>query len=192
MRNILAIISLFLILNLNAFAEQKASKGVRMEKAMELAGFFAAHAIWSVSDGEVLIPMFAYQEADGKREMLRLVSEQVEDGVSKGKNYLYKNDFKATNAVLLYDGFVTLESGKTDAIILESRLYEEPIVTIKIIIPYRNAKSPKGFAVYRPKFVEIAGTQDPSFEKLAESFFNGVDSHEKGAAFWNANMDQSN
>ena len=31
-----------------------------MITASELAGFFAAHAIWSVSDGATLIPMLAY------------------------------------------------------------------------------------------------------------------------------------
>ena len=28
-----------------------------LEHAMELAGFFAAHAVWSVSDGETLVPI---------------------------------------------------------------------------------------------------------------------------------------
>jgi hypothetical protein len=56
-----------------------------MEAATELAGFFAAHAVWSVSGGEILIPLIAYETADGKRQMNRLVAERVEEGAARGK-----------------------------------------------------------------------------------------------------------
>ena len=43
--------------------------------AARLAGFFAAHAIWSVSDGATLIPILAYTTESGERHMERLVGE---------------------------------------------------------------------------------------------------------------------
>ena len=39
-----------------------------MEKLAELMGFFAAHAIWCVADGETLIPIFAYEQNGGKQQ----------------------------------------------------------------------------------------------------------------------------
>jgi hypothetical protein len=51
-----------------------------MEAATELAGFFAAHAVWSVSDGETLIPLLGYEAGDGMRQLVRLASERIADG----------------------------------------------------------------------------------------------------------------
>jgi hypothetical protein len=56
-----------------------------MERAVELAGFFAAHAVWSVADGETLIPLLAFQRTDGKQEFRRIEAEQLEDAVAQGK-----------------------------------------------------------------------------------------------------------
>lgn len=50
-----------------------------MITASELAGFFAAHAIWSVSDGETLIPMLAYTTEGGDRKMERLVGDDLDE-----------------------------------------------------------------------------------------------------------------
>jgi hypothetical protein len=46
-----------------------------MNSASELAGFFAAHAVWCVSDGETLIPMLAYTNENNERQMERLVHD---------------------------------------------------------------------------------------------------------------------
>ncbi|GAA4630411.1 hypothetical protein GCM10023196_055670 [Actinoallomurus vinaceus] len=57
-------------------------------------------------------------------------------------------------------------------------------------IPYRP--QPQGFAVYRPKFLEVPGRYESDQSGLAESFFAGVDSHEQAAAVWDAHLiDQS-
>lgn len=41
--------------------------------AFNLAGFFAAHAIWSIADQESLVPMFAHINEDGEKQLQRLV-----------------------------------------------------------------------------------------------------------------------
>ena len=43
-----------------------------MITASELAGMFAAHAIWCVSDGDTLIPMLVYTDENDERQMERL------------------------------------------------------------------------------------------------------------------------
>lgn len=56
-------------------------------------------------------------------------------------------------------------------------------------VPYRNAADAAGFAVYRPKFLDVIGAAS-DYSLLAETFFRGVDRHERGAAVWNAHIDQ--
>ena len=161
-----------------------------MKATGELAGFFAAHAVWCIEDGETLVPILAYELSDGSRQMTRIESEQMQDAVHSAKDWLESNPESAIRAVLVYDGFVTLTDGKTDALIIDAVDYGSPRAGFTMAVPYRHANDPAGFAVYRPKFLGFEGLE-PSWDMIGEAFFQGVDRHEKGAAVWNASLDQN-
>jgi len=162
-----------------------------MEQALDLAGFFAAHGVWCVSDGEALIPMLAHIDQAGERSMSRFAAERLEDGVAEGKKQLAENPGNSVCAVLVYDGYVTLASGKTDALLIEIKSYSDPSEVLSMAIPYRNRNASQGFSVYRPKFLAYEGGENPDYAKFGEVFFKGVDSHSKGAEVWNKAIDQS-
>ncbi len=173
------------------YARRSTNRGEsRVTSAAELAGFFAAHAVWCVSDGETLIPMLATQTPSGERKMERLADELLERAVETGKQWLADNREGADRAVLIYDGFLTLPTGKTDALFLEIRVYSSPPASLTMAVPYRHAKDPAGFAVFKPKFLASSGA-DPDYDSIAEAFFSGVDKHEQGSAIWNRHIDQS-
>ena len=155
-----------------------------------LAGFSAAHAVWCVSDGETLVPLIAYESADGSRQMICIAHEQLQGAVAHGKDWLANNPESAIRAVLIYDGFVTLPEGKTDALIIECMEFSPSRGGLTMAVPYRPTSSLGGFAVHRPKFLGFEGSE-PSFDSLGESFFQGVDQHEEGSAVWIANLDGS-
>jgi hypothetical protein len=159
-----------------------------MITACELAGFFAAHAVWSVSDGETLVPMLAYK---GKRSMERLVGEELSAVVARAKERLANNPMDANDGVLLYDGLITLEGKKVDAIIIESRAYFSPQSTAGLAVPYTPKTAVGGFKVHRPKL--LAWSHCEGFDQRAapEAFFNGVDAHAQSAKVWNNALDQS-
>jgi len=161
-----------------------------MTAASDLAGFFAAHAVWCVSDGETLIPFVAYEHADGKRQLNRLVTERVEDGAAKGKEWLAKNPEGAARAVLIFDGFITLKGDRIDALIVTVRDYTLGDAELTIAVAYRSAKDPNGFAVYRPKFIGFKGDQ-PDWQEVGQSMWAGIAKHEKGAKVWNDHIDES-
>lgn len=161
-----------------------------MNETVQLAGFFAAHALWCVSDGEVLIPFLAYELPDGTRQMTRLAADTLKEGVTQGRDWLGQNPDQVSRAVLIYDGYITLESGKTDALFVEAKIYSAHEASFTVAIPYRNAEHPDGFAVHRPKFLSFEGVE-PEPEELATAFFQGVDHHKEGAAVWEAHMDES-
>jgi hypothetical protein len=156
----------------------------------ELAGFFAAHAVWCVSDAETLVPIIAFETIDGSRQMVRIEAEQLQDAVSDGKQWLADNPASAVRAVFIYDGFVTLPDGKTDALVVEAIDFGPPRSGFTMAVPYRHAKSPAGFAVYRPKFLGFEGL-GPAWDVLGDAFFRGVEQHEQGAAVWNTSLDES-
>lgn len=159
-----------------------------MEQTAHLAGFIAAHAIWSVSDGATLIPMIGSVTVDAKQTLERLVMESAQQAVDLGRTQLAGNPRRVAHAAFAFDGYITLADGKTDAVFVEARGYGTvPPIELNIAIPYRNA-SASTFAVYRPKILALPkGDQ----KALLDAFWAGVDSHEEAAAVWAAHLDQS-
>lgn len=161
-----------------------------MEAVIEMAGFFTAHAVWCVSDGAVLIPLIAYETPEGKRQMNRLVCERVEEGVERGKEWMTTNPDGADRAVLIYDGYITLESGKTDALIVVARDYSQGKAEVTMAVPYRPATDRRGFAVHRPKFLGFQGGE-PDWQALGDALWRGISEHQQGDKVWNAHLDES-
>jgi hypothetical protein len=164
---------------------------VRMERALELAGFFAAHAVWCVSDGETLCTLLGQESAAKGRNMVRFALERVEDGVAKGQAYLDANPESSDHAALIYDGYLTSPSGRTDALLIVVRSYAPAASTLTLAIPYRSADCSGGFAVHRPKFIDWQGAGDPDHQALGEAFSRGIESHEKGRVVWHEALDDS-
>jgi hypothetical protein len=161
-----------------------------MITASELAGFIAAHAIWCVSDADGLTPMVAFTTEDGQRKLERLVFDDAGAAVEHGRKRLEDDPFSANDGVLAYDGRITGEGGKLDAIILEVRSYAFPSARAAIAVPYTPASSGQ-FRVHKPKLLEWHECDDFDTDAAFEAFFRGVDSHEQGVRVWNAALDES-
>jgi hypothetical protein len=162
-----------------------------MITASKLAGFFAAHAIWCVSDGETLIPMLVYTKADDERKMERLmIDDDLEASVAYGKKRLESNEMDAIDAVLLYDGNIPIGREKVDAIIIEMRAYFSPDSEAVMAIPY-TPKSFGSFRVHKPKLLAWTNCDDFDMNAALQSFFEGVDGHKQGAKIWNDCLDES-
>ena len=161
-----------------------------MIRAFHLAGFLGAHAIWCVSDGGTLVPMLGYTDQNDKRVLNRLAGPELETSVAHGKVQLASNPMTANDAVLLYDGRITLGQSKIDAIIVEIRAYFSPWSEATIAIPY-TPKSTGTFLVHKPKLLLWKDCEDFDMNQALQSFFEGVSTHEKGAQVWNAALDQS-
>lgn len=159
--------------------------------AFNLAGFFAAHAIWNVSDRENLVPMFSQMNDDGEKQMQRLViGGDLEKSVAFGKDMLESNEADATDAVLVYDGRIPLNGEKFDAVIIEIRSYFSPGSEATMAVPYELSASGL-LRVFKPKLLQWDECEDFDIDHAVQSFFDGVDGHEHGAAIWNKALDQS-
>lgn len=164
---------------------------IAMRETALLAGFFAAHGIWSVADGGTLTPLLGYEQADGGRGMDRFAADDIAEAVRAGQDALHANPRGSVRAVLVTDAYIQLGTGRSDALIVEAVEYGAASPSMTMAIPNRPRSSPHGFAVYRPKFIEVTGTGEPDYGGLADAFFAGVDSHEQAAAVWNAHLDQT-
>ena len=162
-----------------------------MERAVELAGFFAAHGIWCVADGEVLIPMLAQESAGSERNLLRFESDELEEAVAEAHRHFDANPDGSERSVLVYDGTMPTATGETDALFVIVRSYADPDATLSMAVPYRHADSPEGFAVHRPTFVDWHGLGEPDVAALGAAFFRGVGAHEEAAEVWAEHADES-
>ncbi|CAM2066946.1 hypothetical protein SCOR_16330 [Sulfidibacter corallicola] len=157
-----------------------------MKDAARLAGFFGAHAIWSVHEGGALFPTLAYADSAGKMGTETLEEEDEEKAVRRGRTKLANGAEGIARAVLVYDGTIDLDGEKTDALFLEARTYGEDAVAFMMAVPYRRAEAPGGFAVFRPKFLAIEGIEEKDLGMLSHAFFEGVENHDDGSVVWRA------
>lgn len=168
-----------------------------MEEASQLAGFFAAHAVWCVSAGETLVPIYAFIDAQRARQMHRLAHERLEDGVALGKQRLERPDPGIAAHVLIFDGRIPWQGEKLDALIVEWRSLDAGAAKVVVALPYTPAsksgllKRGKPFAVHKPKLLDVSDQWRERTPELFEPFFEGVGQHEKGSAVWSQYLDES-
>lgn len=161
-----------------------------MITASELAGYFAAHAVWSLSDGESFHPIFAYTTEGGAKHMQRLFAPTAQEAVAFGRAQLEDSDKDPNDAALIYDGRITGDAGPRDAIVIELRCYAFPWAKATYGVPY-TPKASGRFAVFRPRVLRWEDCADFDRDWALERFFVGVHAHEKGGAIWNAHLDPS-
>jgi hypothetical protein len=155
-----------------------------MITASKLAGFFAGHALWCLSDGDSLVPMLAYTTEKGQRRLERLAGEDVAACVALGQQRLAANPQDANDAVLLYVGRISGEQDTSDAIIIEMRAYFSPWSEAVLAVPYSRAGG--SLRVHRPTIVVWKDCEDFDQEVVYASFLEGIAAHEHGAKIWNA------
>ncbi|MCP8462588.1 hypothetical protein NK553_01350 [Pseudomonas sp. ZM23] len=160
-----------------------------MQDIYKMAGITAAHAVYSVCDGELLIPIYGYLSEDGKIRMVRLAHDTGEEAMQAAQQMYEENPHQALGAALILDGFVTLKDvGKVDALLLRIISYAEPRRVMELAIPYRHAHSAEGFAVFKPKVTGVTGITQEELQPLIDAFYAGRDEHAEGSAVWKASQ----
>ena len=157
-----------------------------MNRAFEIGGYFAAHGMWSVHDGETLNPILAYNTGTDKK-MERLVQG---DAVSFGQKRLASNEMKAKFGTLVCDARIPVGDEKLDALIIEIRDYDTPDSEVLVAIPYER-KAEDDFRIYRPKILSWENCDKFDVNVAMEAFFKGVDDHKKGSEIWKRCLDES-
>lgn len=89
------------------------------EKLVDLMFFGLDYGIDNIkpNNSGSLIPIVV-TEKEGKRDLKRFVTERIEDGLEKGEHYL-KNENEAQYGVVIYDGYLTVDGKKVDAVLVK-------------------------------------------------------------------------
>ena len=90
------------------------------EKFADLVFLALDHGIDSVrASGGPLIP-FIVVEQDGKRELHRFATERLEEGQQRAREAIAASPQTATAYAMAYDGYITVQGVKFDAILVEA------------------------------------------------------------------------
>lgn len=153
-----------------------------MDHIMMMAGELTAHAIWNVSSGETLIPIIAQLKSDGTYSTQHFDMDPAQ-AIALGEKTISNLDSKTLGASFIKDAPVTLETGKTDALTIDIR-FSDDTKKIRVLIPYRHAEHPEGFAVHRLQATQFEGISNDVVTSLANSFFDGINSHTEASKIW--------
>jgi hypothetical protein len=150
-----------------------------MKETAQLAGFVAAHAVLAVSRGNSLTtPLLVVEKDDGSTQFIEIKGKSSAEAAAQGERLLKKPAAGACRATLAVEAFLNLPPSKTDAILLHARSYRPEPQSLLVAVPFRAAKTPAGFAVFRPKF--IAYEDDPIPPDALDAFLRGVALHPTG------------
>jgi len=89
------------------------------EKLMELIIKGLDHGIYSIEDGEGPLIPFVLTETNGEIELKRFVAETYEECVDQAKQHIIELVEKPDLAIIAYDGMITAEGKKYDAIMVD-------------------------------------------------------------------------
>lgn len=160
-----------------------------MIEIASMAGYITAHGIWCVSEGETLIPILAYELPDGERVLQRVQADDLKDAVAVAQHALETNEPGAVRAVLVVDAYVNFEWGRSDALAVEAVEYGLTPWSMELAVPYQPLTDSTAFEVYGPTFFDVAGgLDDVDVAPVADSFFDGAESHSDAWAVWKAHQ----
>jgi hypothetical protein len=158
------------------------------DDAARLAGFIAAHSVWSVSDGQALVPIVGRLSGEGKVSFTRHPAETFEAAAESAiAARSAKHDGEVASCVAI-DGYTELSTGATDAVIISASDAEHPDGDLVLAIPYRPAKL--GFAVHTVKVISAPESYGSEVKPTMDAFFEGVRTHAQGNSTWSAHAEE--
>lgn len=159
-----------------------------MEETMRMAGDATGMALYCVADGETLIPILEHLKQDGSRKRSVMMMEAAE-AMSEAHREISVLPEDSAGAVLVNDIILTTPEGKSDALQIDIRFAEKPEGRMLLALPYRHANQAEGFAIHRPKLIEVNGIQSEEEATLMEAFIDGIAMHKEGGKLWKEKYD---
>jgi hypothetical protein len=155
--------------------------------ALSAAGIAAARAIFMNDRGSSLQPtLTVFDPEDNAMRFVVMMDMSTDSAVEEMKHNPRNVPFK----VLAYDSYANLPTGRMDAITLQAQSYGEFPATWIIVIPYRPALHPEGYAFYPPLIVSssVGAEHNPM---LMHAFYSGVDGMKLPDDPWNHYLQES-
>jgi len=148
--------------------------------ALSTAGISAATAMYKIDGGSLQPTLTVFNPEDNTMQFVIMMDKSSDSAVEEMRRNPRNLPFK----VLAYDSYANLPTGRMDAITLHTQCYGEFAATWIIVIPYRPASHPDGYAFYPPLIVSSSVAVD-QYPLLMHAFYCGVDGMKLPDDPWN-------
>ncbi|MCP3804299.1 hypothetical protein NLX83_34030 [Allokutzneria sp. A3M-2-11 16] len=149
-----------------------------MLQAAYLAGVVTALAATTLSDGEILPPLMGYEQADGRSFQATFFVE------AQARNALENNEHEATRAAIVVNGRVPLIPVVKEALLIDIVEYGPVRQRMQLVLPYRDAHSPCGFALHEIGVLDFDNIADADEAPILDAIFAGIESQPAYAELW--------
>lgn len=157
---------------------------------LQLVGFGFAHAVWSVSDGETLVP-FLLQGTVEEPRLSRVVRERIEEAVRLAREAVAQLSSAAPSTAIFFDTWLHLPAGPQDALVCELR---DPADGSELMVglPYQPGTPSTGFAatlsplVFRAsgQFEALSGGNEGRSTAVVDGLMRGAQRHKEAWRLW--------
>jgi hypothetical protein len=155
-------------------------------EALRLAGFALAHAMWSIRGGHTLATL-AFADHDGSRDLVRYVDAEIAATLVMAHEDLAERLVGGGLAALVYDGYATIDGGRTDALIVEV-IAPHDVTVGKVIQQYEPGRRSRIPVIGLGGHARAIGPpqldRDLDVPGAMEAIVEGARSHPDGAGFW--------
>lgn len=149
--------------------------------ALSVAGISATTAMFKINGGSSLQPTLAVLDHEDKKMQFIVMMDKSSDTAVEE---MARNPRNLPFKVLAYDSYANLPTGRMDAITIHTQCYGEFAATWIIVIPYRPASHPEGYAFYPPLIVSSSVGMEHN-PMLMHAFYSGVDGFKLPDDPWN-------
>ncbi|MFT4626465.1 MAG: hypothetical protein ACI8PZ_005142 [Myxococcota bacterium] len=151
-----------------------------MQTACTLAGFVGAQALWGVSEGGALVPLLAFESAEGQRSMDRFPGEDVAAAIDAALEGQVANAGGQPVSVVAHQARLPLADGPVDAMVL---YVVDRVARRRVVLGVPFALEPE-LAVLTLQVLHVDNVEERELEALVDAFFTGVEGHPYGTRLW--------
>ncbi|MBO9697312.1 MAG: hypothetical protein J7499_14045 [Sphingopyxis sp.] len=158
-------------------------------KALELAGFLLAHALWvssELKEGELYVPQALCESTASERQLFVFEAPTQQEAIDKGKQFLQAEGGRFARCIFARDGQADPGSGYVDLLTLDIVEGDLP-PKLTVIQPYKPAAS--GHFQLLGKELLLDDTGQLGVEKakaMAATIHNGAASHPGASREWHS------
>ncbi|WP_143261760.1 hypothetical protein [Allokutzneria sp. NRRL B-24872] len=162
-----------------------------MLKAAYLAGVVTAHAAARLADGEVLPPLMGYEHLSGRSYLSEIGSDGTTTPEMTAREGLEGNEHGAVRGVLVVDGRIEFLPEVDFALLIDIVEYGPVRQTMQLLLPYRHARSPRGFALHELSVVNFDNIADADEAPILARIFDGVYSLPAHVELWDKHFEKT-
>lgn len=156
-------------------------------KALELAGFLLAHALWvssELKEGELYVPQALCESSAGERQLFVFEAPTQQEAIDKGKQFLHAESSRFARCVFARDGRANPGSGYVDLLTVDIVEGDLP-PKLTVIQPYKPASSGHFQLLGRELLLDDAGQLGAEvLESMTANIHNGAASHPGASREW--------